>query len=65
AYNANDPTGRSMPRWKPYTQKERNTMVFKAETEQIVNYHLEGKKLLEEFRGSLPGFSPAGKEEEE
>ena len=54
-----------MPQWKPYTQKERNTMVFKAESELIVDYHGAGKKLLEEYRGSLPGFSPAGKTDEE
>ena len=65
AYDGWHPTGRSMPEWKPYTQKERNTMVFKAESELVVDYHGEGRRLLEEYRGNLPGFSPAGKTDEE
>ena len=66
AYNANDPTGRSMPRWLPYDQKNRYTMVFKAESELVSDYHGEGRKLLEEYSGSkLPGFGAMPEEEEE
>jgi para-nitrobenzyl esterase len=57
AYDANNPTGRSMPVWKPYDQKNRYTMVFKAESELVSDYHSEGRKLLEEIKGSgLPGL---------
>ncbi len=66
AYNGNDPTGRSMPRWLPYDQKNRYTMVFKAESELVSDYHGEGRKLLEEYSGSkLPGFGAMPEEEEE
>ena len=49
AYNGSDPTGRSMPQWKPYDQQTRYTMLFKAESELVSDYHGEGRKLLEEF----------------
>ena len=46
-----------MPVWKPYDQKNRYTMVFKAESELVSDYHGEGRKLLEEIKGSgLPGL---------
>ncbi|MBR0451139.1 MAG: carboxylesterase/lipase family protein [Oscillospiraceae bacterium] len=49
AYNSNDPTGRSMPEWKPYDREHRYSMVFKAETELVSDYHSEGRILLEEL----------------
>ena len=65
AYDGNDPTGRSMPKWLPYDQTNRYSMHFKAESELISDYHGEGRKILEELKGAnLPGFGSVNKPEE-
>ncbi len=66
AYDGNNPTGRSMPVWKPHDQKNRYTMVFKAESELVSDYHGDGRRILEELKGNgLPGFGGRAKKEEE
>lgn len=50
AYNSDDPTGRSMPKWKPYDREHRYSMVFKEETELVSDYRSGGRKLLEELK---------------
>ena len=65
AYDGNNPTGRSMPKWLPYDQTNRYSMHFKAESELISDYHGEGRKILEELKGAnLPGFGSVNKPEE-
>ena len=62
AYNGEDPTGRSMPKWLPYDQKNRYTMVFKGKSELVSDYHGEGRRILEKMKGGgLPGLG--GKDE--
>ena len=55
-----------MPVWKPHDQKNRYTMVFKAESELVSDYHGDGRRILEELKGNgLPGFGGRAKKEEE
>jgi len=51
-----DPTGRSMPQWKPYDQKNRYTMLFKAESELVSDYRKAGREIVTSLKGRLPGF---------
>ena len=59
-----DPTGRSMPKWKPYDQKDRYTMIFKAESELVSDYHKAGREIVSELKGDLPGIGRKFKEKE-
>ncbi len=59
-----NPTGRSMPEWKPYDQTTRYTMVFKAESELVSDYHKAGREIVSNMVGNLPGFGRNKKEEE-
>jgi len=51
-----DPTGRNMPAWLPYDQKNRYTMMFKENSELIPDYHRKGREFITAVRGNLPGF---------
>jgi carboxylesterase type B len=51
-----------MPQWKPYDQKNRYTMLFKAESELVSDYHKEGRELVSALKGNLPGFGRREKE---
>ena len=58
-----NPTGRSMPEWKPYDQKNRYTMLFKAESELVSDYHKKGREIVSSIKANLPGIGRKPKTE--
>ncbi len=53
-----DPTGRNMPKWLPYdTEKGRYSMLFKEDTEIVLDYRKKALDLVYKYAGkNLPGF---------
>ena len=59
-----DPTGRNMPKWLPYEQEHRYTLLFKGESELVSNYRAKGRELVYRLQAkSMPGFARNGEEE--
>ena len=53
-----DPTGRNMPKWLPYEQGTRYTMLIKGESELVSNYRAKGRELVYRMEGArMPGFA--------
>jgi para-nitrobenzyl esterase len=49
AKDGSDPTGRNMPKWKPYTVSDRNSMLFSGETELVHDYRKKALDLVYGF----------------
>ncbi len=58
-----DPTGRHMPKWLPYEQKNRYTMLISEECRLVSNYRAKGRELVYRMQGSrLPNLGRKGGE---
>ena len=60
-----DPTGRNMPKWLPYEQGTRYTMLIKGESELVSNYRAKGRELVYRMEGKrMPGFARNDEQED-
>ena len=58
-----DPTGRNMPKWLPYEQGSRYTMLISEECRLVSNYRAKGRELVYRMQGSrLPNLGRKGGE---
>jgi para-nitrobenzyl esterase len=52
-----DPTGRNMPSWLPYDQKDRFTMIIQENSKLVSNYREKGRELVYRLQARrLPGL---------
>ena len=57
AKDADDPTGRNMPKWLPYTAEHRYSMLFSEHSELVLEYRKKSRELVYRFADrNLPGF---------
>ena len=60
-----DPTGRNMPKWLPYEQGTRYTMLIQGESELVSNYRAKGRELVYRMEGKrMPGFARNDEQED-
>ena len=57
AKDGNDPTGRNMPKWLPYTAEHRYSMLFSENSELVLEYRKKARDLVYKYSDkNLPGF---------
>ena len=57
-----DPTGRNMPSWLPYDQKDRFTMMIQENSKLVSNYREKGRELVYRLQARrLPGLGRSTK----
>ena len=57
-----DPTGRNMPSWLPYDQKDRFTMIIQENSRLVSNYREKGRELVYRLQARrLPGLGRSTK----
>ena len=61
-----DPTGLHMPKWLPYEQGTRYTMLIQEKSELVSNYREKGRELVYRLRGKrLPSLARNDENKEE